>query len=67
MVVALVGVAVVVSSGDDEGVSHPDDWDPRVVELVDFVQDERGLLYEHPVDDRLPHCGGVHGPNPGAR
>ncbi|RPI11833.1 MAG: hypothetical protein EHM63_00965 [Actinobacteria bacterium] len=49
VVFALAGVAVVVFSGDDEGVSHPDDWDPRVVELVDFVQDERGLLFEHPV------------------
>ncbi|GAA4803120.1 hypothetical protein GCM10025786_02200 [Nocardioides caeni] len=28
---------------------HPDKWDPRVVEFVDFVEDERGLDFEHPV------------------
>jgi hypothetical protein len=40
---------VLFFSSDTEGVSHPDDWDPRVVELANFVQDERGLLYDHPV------------------
>jgi hypothetical protein len=45
----LAGVAVMVFSGDSDGVSHPDDWDPRVDELVNFVQDERGLRYQHPV------------------
>lgn len=28
---------------------HPGAWDPRVAELATFVQDERGLLFEHPV------------------
>jgi len=36
-----------MSSG---GPSRPKDWDPRVAELVQFVQDERGLLFDHPVE-----------------
>src|SRR5690606_26245873 len=33
----------------DTGPSHPDQWDARVVDLVDFVSDERGLAWRHPV------------------
>lgn len=49
MAALAVATAIVLSGDDVGGVSHPDEWDPRVLELVDFVQDERGLLYEHPV------------------
>ena len=28
---------------------HPDAWDPRVTELVAFVETTRGLTFEHPV------------------
>jgi hypothetical protein len=49
VVLALAGVTVMLLPRDSDGVSHPDDWDPRVAELVNFVQDERGLLYDHPV------------------
>jgi hypothetical protein len=28
---------------------HPDEWDPRVVELVDFVESARELAFKHPV------------------
>ena len=49
MAALAVATAIVLSGDDEGGVSHPDEWDPRVLELVDFVQDERGLLYEHPV------------------
>ena len=49
MVAALAVVAAIVLPGDDDGVTHPDDWDPRVLDLVHFVEDDRGLLYEHPV------------------
>lgn len=31
------------------GPDHPDEWDPRVLEYVDFVEKERGLDFEHPV------------------
>ena len=33
----------------DEGADHPDAWDERVADLVAFVEDERGLTFEHPV------------------
>jgi hypothetical protein len=44
----VTGVAVYLVT-DDGGVEHPDEWDERVVDLVAFVEDERGLPFEHPV------------------
>ncbi|MET0902422.1 MAG: hypothetical protein ABWZ52_04210 [Acidimicrobiales bacterium] len=41
-------VGVVVVSGDD-GPSHPEEWDPRIVDLAAFVEDERDLEFDHPV------------------
>jgi hypothetical protein len=41
------GVTVVVLR--QPGNDYPKEWDPRVAELADFVQRERGALYEHPV------------------
>jgi hypothetical protein len=34
---------------DERGVGHPDEWDERVVDLVAFVEEERGLSFDHPV------------------
>ncbi|MHB1139040.1 MAG: hypothetical protein ACYC2O_08805 [Microthrixaceae bacterium] len=31
------------------GPQHPDEWDPRVADLVAFVEGERGAPFEHPV------------------
>jgi len=47
-VVVLVGVAaaVLLTRGDD----YPSQWDPRVADLAAFVQRERGLDYDHPVE-----------------
>ena len=45
-VAAAVGVVVYAGSQDGD---HPDEWDPRVAELVDFVEAERGLTFDHPV------------------
>jgi hypothetical protein len=47
----IVGVGVVAwaTLGRDDGPSHPDDWDPRVDEIAQAVQTERGVLFEHPV------------------
>src|SRR5690606_26121335 len=42
-------VTVAVRLLDDEGVDHPDAWDPRVADLAAFVEDARGLAYDHPV------------------
>lgn len=49
--VAVVGVllAAAVVLEDDGGIDHPDEWDERVVDLVAFVEQERGLSFEHPV------------------
>jgi hypothetical protein len=33
----------------DAETPHPDVWDPRVVELVQFVETTRGLSFKHPV------------------
>lgn len=43
-------MAVVVrSSGDGARHAHPDEWDERVVDLVAFVEEARGLRFDHPV------------------
>lgn len=44
-----VAAAVVVNGRDD----HPDRWDPRVLDLVAFVEKERGLTFKHPVPIRF--------------
>ena len=41
-----VGATVILGGG---GPDHPDDWDPRVADLVAFVEDERGLEFDHAV------------------
>lgn len=43
----LVGAASYLFLGG--GSSHPDQWDPRVTDLVAFVEDERELDFDHPV------------------
>lgn len=45
-VVAGAGVVAVIAEGDDD---HPSEWDPRVADLVAFVEDERGHDFDHPV------------------
>ncbi len=46
----LVGMVVVTQvTGKDEPSPWPEAWDPRVVDIVDFVERERGLEFEHPV------------------
>ena len=45
VVAAITGIGVLA----DQPPKQPVDWDPRVADLVDFVQNERGLLYDHPV------------------
>jgi hypothetical protein len=32
-----------------DGPAHPDEWDGRVADLAAFVEDERGLDFDHPV------------------
>ena len=45
----LGAVALVTGSFGDDGPDHPDEWDPRVADLAAFVEDERGLAFDHPV------------------
>lgn len=48
---AVAGWATLSGGGSD----HPDEWDPRVLGLVRFVEDERNLTFLHPVEiDFLP-------------
>jgi hypothetical protein len=54
VVLALVVAAAIVVprfGGGDEGPAQPapEAWDPRVQDLVRFVEAERGLTFEHPV------------------
>jgi hypothetical protein len=44
-----LGVAGWVTFGRSSGPSHPGDWDPRVDDIAQFVQTERGVLFDHPV------------------
>jgi hypothetical protein len=47
LLVAAAGVAAVVIG--DGGSAHPSRWDDRVLDLVAFVEEERGLEFAHPV------------------
>jgi hypothetical protein len=49
LVVVLAGAGLAVWSLLRGGVDHPDEWDERVADLVAFVEEERGLDFEHPV------------------
>ena len=43
------GVAVSVRAARNDGPAHPSRWDPRVADLVSFVEQARGLRFDHPV------------------
>lgn len=47
LVVGVCGVVTAVVHEDDD---FPDAWDERVVDLIDFVEDERDHDFEHPVE-----------------
>jgi hypothetical protein len=53
--IALLALAVVAAGSAafvltrDTGSGYPDQWDARVLPLVEFVEEERGLTFEHPV------------------
>jgi hypothetical protein len=54
LVVALIAagaVFVVTRSGDDDDA--PSAWDPRIAELADFVEHERGLAFDHPIQSEF--------------
>ncbi len=47
--VLALGVVAAVTRPTAGGVRHPDRWDPRVVDLVAFVEQARDLEFRHPV------------------
>ena len=48
--VAVLSVAgIAVFSRGHSGPSHPDQWDSRVLDIVQFDEQHRGLKFEHPV------------------
>lgn len=48
-VAAAAAVVLHRTGGDGPRFAHPDEWDERVVDLVEFVEDARGLRFDHPV------------------
>lgn len=55
IVVVSVGAVVLLGRESSDGTAadeivHPEQWDPRVEELAEWVEHERGLRFEHPVD-----------------
>src|SRR5690554_6091490 len=48
-VVFAAAVTVIVADVLEDSSRFPDEWDERLVDLVSFVEDERGLDFRHPV------------------
>jgi hypothetical protein len=49
-VLMLSGIMAAVGRAQNEGgPPHPDEWDPRVAAIAAFVEDDRGLDFDHPV------------------
>jgi len=48
-VVVLGTLGIVVLSRGHPGPTHPGEWDPRVLDIVHFDEQHRGLTYKHPV------------------
>ena len=48
IVICVRAVVLIVSPGD-ASISSPAHWDARVVDIVHFVEQERGLTFDHPV------------------
>lgn len=48
--IAVLGAGMIGVGALTRGKDYPKQWDPRVAELVAFVEDERGLTFKHPVE-----------------
>ena len=53
MVTVAQGLAGAFATGRVGTPGHPARWDPRVADIAEFVEDERGLTFEHPVEVRF--------------
>jgi len=53
VLVAVLAVAagglIWLNRGRSSGPPHPKQWDPGIVPLVHFVEQNRGLTFHHPV------------------
>ena len=49
----LVGAVLLWRVGGSSAPAYPTSWDRRVTGIVDFVEKQRGLLFEHPVAIRF--------------
>ena len=49
VVIAIVGAVAAMVTLTDRQDAYPAAWDPQVQPLVDFVERERGLAFDHPV------------------
>jgi hypothetical protein len=50
VLIGVGGLAVVTGVMDsDDGLPHPEQWDPRVAPLAEYVEGARGLEFDHPV------------------
>ena len=48
-VVLFGSLGIVVLSRGHSGPAHPSEWDPRVLDIVHFDEQHRGLTFKHPV------------------
>lgn len=49
MAVLAADVYVLRNADKNNGPAHPDQWDSRVLDIVQFVEKTRGLTFKHPV------------------
>ena len=45
----LAGAGTLVTVARSNGPSYPPTWNPRILSIVHFVEQERGLTFQHPV------------------
>jgi len=58
LAVLLAGVGTLATVARSNGPSYPPKWDPRILSIVHFVEQERGLTFQHPV--KVEFLDGAH-------
>ncbi len=49
LAVVLIGAAVAAFALRDQGPSYPSEWDSRILPIVHFDEQQRGMVFKHPV------------------
>ena len=49
LALVLIGGAVAALTLRDQGPSYPSEWDSRILPIVHFDEQERGMVFKHPV------------------